>query len=241
MLRGLGFSLQPNAKVPEGRQHEDRDAQFDYLNQRVSEHIAAGQPVISVDTKKKELVGAFKNGRREYQPTGTPAPTNVHDFMDKELVKAIPYGVYDVATNTGWVSVGTDHNTAAFAVATLRRWWDTIGHRRYPHADRLLICADVAAPTATGSAPGRPNWPASPPKPGWPSPSAISPGHHQMEQDRTPAVLPDHHGLARPAAAQPPHDHRPDQEHHHYHRADRPLCPGHRPVPHRHQVHGRRR
>ena len=142
MLRAMGFSLQANAKVIEGRQHEDRDAQFDYLNRCVGEHIAAGQPVISVDTKKKELVGEFKNGGREYQPQGSPVPTNVHDFMDKELGKAIPYGVYDVSTNTGWVSVGTDHDTSAFAVATLRRWWDTIGRRRYPHADRLLICAD---------------------------------------------------------------------------------------------------
>ena len=142
MLRAMGFSLQANAKVIEGRQHEDRDAQFDYLNRCVGEHIAAGQPVISVDTKKKELVGEFKNGGREYQPKGSPVPTNVHDFMDKELGKAIPYGVYDVSTNTGWVSVGTDHDTSAFAVATLRRWWDTIGRRRYPHADRLLICAD---------------------------------------------------------------------------------------------------
>ncbi len=142
MLRAMGFSLQGNAKVIEGRQHEDRDAQFRYLNQCVSEHLAAGQPVISVDTKKKELVGEFKNGGREYQPKGTPVPTNVHDFIDKDLGKAIPYGIYDVSANTGWVSVGTDHDTSAFAVATLRRWWDTIGRHRYPHADRLQICAD---------------------------------------------------------------------------------------------------
>jgi hypothetical protein len=143
MLRAMGFSLQANAKVIEGRQHEDRDAQFRYLNQCVGEHITAGQPVISVDTKKKELVGEFANGGREYQPKGSPVPTNVHDFMDKELGKAIPYGVYDVTTNTGWVSVGTEHDTAAFAVATLHRWWDAIGRRRYPHAGRLLICADA--------------------------------------------------------------------------------------------------
>jgi hypothetical protein len=142
MLAAMGFSLQANAKVIEGRQHQDRDAQFDYLNGRVGEHIAAGQPVISVDTKKKEPVSEFTNGGREYRTTSSPVPTNVHDFMDKELGKAIPYGVYDVATNTGWVSVGTDHDTCAFAVATLRRWWDTIGQRRYPQADRLLICAD---------------------------------------------------------------------------------------------------
>jgi hypothetical protein len=147
MLRAMGFSLQGNAKVIEGRQHEDRDAQFGYLNQCVSEHVEAGQPVISVDTKKKELVGEFKNGGREDQPQGAPVPTNVHDFMDKELGKAIPYGIYDVSANAGWVTVGTDHDTSAFAVQTLRRWWDTIGRHRYPHANQLLICADGGGST----------------------------------------------------------------------------------------------
>jgi len=142
MLRALGFSLQANTKVTEGRQHEDRDAQFRYLAAQVAEHAGAGQPVVSVDAKKKELVGAFKNGGREYQPTGAPEEVNVHDFPDKELGKAIPYGIYDVSANTGWVSVGVDHDTSAFAVATLRDWWDTIGRSRYPAADRLLICAD---------------------------------------------------------------------------------------------------
>jgi transposase len=142
MLRAMGFSLQGNAKAIEGRQHEDRDAQFGYLNQCVSEHVEAGQPVISVDTKKKELVGEFTNGGREYQPQGSPERVNVHDFMDKELGKAIPYGIYDVSANAGWVSVGTDHDTSAFAVHTLRRWWDTIGKDRYRHATKLLICAD---------------------------------------------------------------------------------------------------
>ncbi len=142
MLRGMGFSLQANAKAIEGSQHEDRDAQFGYLNLRVSEHVEAGQPVVSVDTKKKELVGEFKNGGREYQPEGSPERVNVHDFMDKELGKAIPYGIYDVTANAGWVSVGTDHDTSAFAVQTLRRWWQTVGKGRYPHANQLLICAD---------------------------------------------------------------------------------------------------
>jgi hypothetical protein len=142
MLASLGFSLQGNAKVTEGNQHADRDAQFRYLAAQVAEHAEAGQPVVSVDAKKKELVGAFKNGGREYAPTGTPEQVNVHDFPDKELGKAIPYGIYDVSANTGWVSVGTDHDTSAFAVATLRTWWDTIGRARYPGADRLLICAD---------------------------------------------------------------------------------------------------
>jgi hypothetical protein len=142
MLADLGFSLQGNSKVLEGSGHVDRDEQFRYLQQQVTEHAAAGQPVISVDTKKKELVGNYKNGGKEYQPVKSPEKVNVYDFPDKELGKAIPYGIYDVSANTGWVSVGTDHDTSAFAVATLRRWWDTIGKTRYPDADRLLICAD---------------------------------------------------------------------------------------------------
>ncbi|MCA1682303.1 MAG: ISAzo13 family transposase, partial [Actinobacteria bacterium] len=142
MLRAQGFSLQANAKVTEGRQHVDRDAQFGYLNAQVSEHLRAGAAVLSVDTKKKELVGEFHNGGREYQPQGSPVRVNVHDFPDPELGKAIPYGIYDIAANTGWVSVGADHDTSAFAVATLRRWWTTVGAHRYPDTDRLLICAD---------------------------------------------------------------------------------------------------
>jgi hypothetical protein len=138
----MGFSLQGNAKVVDGNQHADRDAQFGYLNSQVCQHLAAGQPVVSVDTKKRELVGDFKNGGREYQPTGRPEEVNVHDFPDKELGKAIPYGVYDVSANTGWVSVGTDHDTSAFAVQTLRSWWDSVGRARHPAAERLLICAD---------------------------------------------------------------------------------------------------
>jgi Rhodopirellula transposase DDE domain len=142
MLRAQGYSLQANAKVSEGRQHVDRDAQFGYLNSAVIDHLAAGAPVLSVDTKKKELVGQFHNGGREYQPKGSPVRVNVHDFPDKELGKAIPYGIYDLAANTGWVSVGADHDTSAFAVQTLRRWWNTVGAHRYPDTDRLLICAD---------------------------------------------------------------------------------------------------
>lgn len=134
MLRADGFSLQANSKVQEGHQHADRDAQFRYLARQVGEHAAAGQPVISVDCKRKELVGEFKNAGREYQPAGRPELVNVHDFLDKELGKTIPYGIYDVSDNTGWVTVGTDHDTSAFAVATLRSWWTTVGHARYPNA-----------------------------------------------------------------------------------------------------------
>src|ERR1022692_661614 len=142
MLAAMGFSLQGNAKVAEGRQHAGRDAQFGYLNDQVTAHLAAGQPVVSVDAKKKENVGDFANGGREYQPKGQPERVNVHDFPGKDLGNALPYGIYDLSANAGWVSVGTDHDTSAFAVATLRTWWDTIGKARYPGAGRLLICAD---------------------------------------------------------------------------------------------------
>jgi transposase len=143
LLRGEGFSLQGNVKTLEGRQHPDRDAQFGYLNEQARAHRDAGQPVISVDTKKKELVGEFKNSGREWRPAGEPVKVGVHDFPDKELGKAIPYGIYDVAADSGWVNVGTDHDTAAFAVASIRRWWQAAGHDEYPQATRLLITADA--------------------------------------------------------------------------------------------------
>jgi hypothetical protein len=142
LLRGLGYSLQANAKTREGAAHPDRDAQFVYLAGQVRAYLDAAQPVVSVDTKKKELVGRYKNGGREGQPKGSPEQVNTHDFPGPEG-KAIPYGVYDVAANEGWVSVGKDHDTAAFAVATLRRWWQGMGAVAYPNADRLLICADA--------------------------------------------------------------------------------------------------
>jgi hypothetical protein len=142
LLHEAGYSLQANAKTIEGGQHPDRDAQFGYLNTQAQAHMAAGDPVISVDTKKKELVGAYKNAGREWSPAGQPEPVKVHDFIDPTLGKANPYGVYDVAADTGWVSVGTDHDTAAFAVATIARWWQAVGTRTYPAASGLLICAD---------------------------------------------------------------------------------------------------
>jgi transposase len=142
LLHALGYSLQSNRKTLEGRQHPDRDAQFQYLNRRVKACQRQGQPVVSVDTKKKELVGQFRNGGREWQPIGQPERVEVHDFPDKALGKVIPYGVYDLAANTGWVSVGVDHDTAEFAVETLRRWWHHMGHEAYPQATRLLLTAD---------------------------------------------------------------------------------------------------
>jgi Rhodopirellula transposase DDE domain len=142
LLRDMHYSLQANRKTKEGSTHPDRHAQFAYINERIKAFQARGQPVISVDTKKKELVGDFKNGGREWQPVGEPEHVRVYDFQDKELGKAIPYGVYDVTTNTGWVSVGMDHDTAEFAVATMQQWWRQMGVSTYPEATELLIIAD---------------------------------------------------------------------------------------------------
>src|SRR5688572_25472080 len=142
LLDRAGYSLQAPAKTVEGHQHPDRDAQFRYLNEQVKTFLGAGQPVVSVDAKKKELVGAFRNGGREWQPRGQPEQVNVHDFPDPRVGKAIPYGIYDVGRNTGWVTVGQDHDTASFAVTSLRRWWQAVGASTYPAAERLLICAD---------------------------------------------------------------------------------------------------
>jgi transposase len=140
LLREEGFSLQGNAKTIEGAQHPDRDAQFRYLNEQARDHRDAGDPVISVDTKKKELIGDYKNAGHEWRPAGQPVRVNTHDFPG-QAEKAIPYGIYDTAANTGWVTIGTDHDTAAFAVASIRRWWQAAG-RHYPRARRLLITAD---------------------------------------------------------------------------------------------------
>jgi len=141
-LRELGYSLQANRKTREGSKHVDRDAQFHYINDQATAFLAAAEPVISVDTKKKELVGDFKNSGREYRPQARPETVNVHDFIDPKLGRAVPYGVYDIADNKGWVSVGTDHDTASFAVHAIQRWWLSMGKARYPRARRLMITAD---------------------------------------------------------------------------------------------------
>jgi Rhodopirellula transposase DDE domain len=142
LLRGMGYSLQANSKTREGSNHIDRDAQFRYINDQAVDFLGADQPVISVDTKRKELVGNFKNGGREWRPKGEPELVNVHDFIDPKLRRAVPYGVYDINANVGWVSVGTDHDTAAFAVNAIRRWWSTMGSKRHAKAKRLMITAD---------------------------------------------------------------------------------------------------
>jgi Rhodopirellula transposase DDE domain len=142
LLKQQKFSLQGNRKTREGDSHPDRDAQFAYINASVTRMLAGQEPVISVDTKKKELVGDFKNGGREWRPRGDPEEVRVHDFLIKELGRAVPYGVYDLAANEGWVSVGIDHDTAAFAVQTIRSWWHNVGHQQYPGASCLTITAD---------------------------------------------------------------------------------------------------
>lgn len=142
LLHELGYSLQANRKVLEGTDHPDRNAQFEFISEQTTQQLMAGNPVISVDTKKKELVGAYKNNGTTWCPEGKPEQVKVHDFVDKELGRANPYGVYDMGSNTGWVSVGTDHDTASFAVETIRRWWGTMGRQCYPAASELMITAD---------------------------------------------------------------------------------------------------
>jgi hypothetical protein len=142
LLKADGYSLQGNRKTKEGSSNPDRNAQFEYINMTVRRFQKRGQPVISVDTKKKELIGEFKNSGREWQPKGKPEEVNVHDFPDKNLGKAIPYGVFDLTKNEGWVSVGIDHDTAQFAVQAIGRWWKKMGSKRYPNANELLITAD---------------------------------------------------------------------------------------------------
>lgn len=142
LLAELGYSLQGNRKTTEGTSHRDRDAQFHYIHGQVQAFQGRGQPVVSVDTKKKELVGDFKNGGQEWRPKGNPERVRTHDFVDKVLGKVNPYGVYDPVANVGWVSVGVDHDTAEFAVETLRRWWEKMGRVRYPAATEVLVTAD---------------------------------------------------------------------------------------------------
>jgi hypothetical protein len=151
LLHAMGYSLQANQKTREGTRHPDRNAQFEYINRCVSVQIATGQPAISVDTKKKELVGDFKNGGREWRPQGEPEKVRVHDFLIEELGKVAPYGVYDLQRNQGWVSLGISHDTAAFAVASIARWWKRMGRQAYPRGRTLLITADSGGSNSSRS------------------------------------------------------------------------------------------
>jgi hypothetical protein len=152
----IGYSRKPNRKSQEGKQHEDRDAQFEHINAAAIEFQEGNAPVISVDTKKKELIGNFKNAGTDYRPAKCPDEVLTHDFIDKEKGKAVPYGIYDIGANQGWVSVGVDHDTSEFAVATITRWWIDVGKPRYPNARSIMITADAGDATATGYGYG--NW-----------------------------------------------------------------------------------
>lgn len=151
VLRGEGYSLQGNRKTKEGQQHPDRNKQFEYIDRKVSAFIEGNQPAISIDTKKKELVGKFKNGGREWRPEKNPLNVNTHDFPEEGVGKAIPYGVYDIARNEGWVSVGITHDTAEFATESIYRWWHEMGRKRYPKAQSLMITADAGGSNAARS------------------------------------------------------------------------------------------
>ena len=210
LLHRLGYRLQSPRKRQEGATHPDRNAQFEHINQTADEHLTAGQPVISVDTKKKELVGNFKNGGREWQPKGTPPAVLVHDFPTDAEGKAIPYGVYDMARNEAWVSVGWDHDTPAFAVASIRHWWHQMGCGAYPEATTLFITAD-----AGGSNGYR-----------------LRAWKHELQQladetgltiqDRAPALLSHHGELARHPADDVRDHRRPHRERPDSHRAPGP-------------------
>lgn len=151
LLHQMGYSLQANVKTVEGRDHPDRNAQFEYINEQSQRFLGQGSPVISVDTKKKELVGNFSNGGQEWQPQGEPEKTLLHDFADKELGKAVPYGIYDVGQNQGWVSVGLDHDTAEFAMDSILSWWKYMGSKTYPQATELLVLADAGGSNSSRS------------------------------------------------------------------------------------------
>ena len=204
LLNADGYSLQSNRKTREGKSHPDRNAQFEFINLAVQQWQQRGQPVISVDTKKKELVGPFKNGGREWQPKGEPQQVRVHDFLDKELGKAIPYGVYDLSANQGWVSVGIDHDTAQFAAQAIRRWWKKMGARRYGNARELLITADGGGSNASRSRLWKVVLQDLAQHLGMPIQVChFPPGNQQMEQNRTSHVLSHYSKLAWSPAGQP--------------------------------------
>ena len=222
LLRYLNYSLQGNRKTLEGSHTPDRDAQFNYLNAQVAASLAAGEPAISVDTKKKELVGDFKNAGCELRPKGDPEPVRVHDFKIPELGRAVPYGVYDIAGNTGWVSVGIDHDTAGFAVNAIRRWWQSMGRARYPAASSLLVTADCGSSNGARVRLWKRELQALANQLGLAITVCHLPARHQqMEQDRAPAVLVHHPELARQAAGQLPDDRATDRRNHNPHRIER--------------------
>ena len=205
LLHELGYSLQANRKTLEGKQHPDRDAQFKHINRRVRAFQRQRQPVVSVDTKKKELVGPFENAGREWRPRKQPEPVRVHDFPDKVLGKAIPYGVYDLTRDAGWVSVGIDHDTASFAVETLRRWWRRMGCVSYPAARRLLITADGGGSNGSRNRLWKRELQQLADETGLPDFGVpLSAWDEQVEQDGAPDVLPHYGELSLISRSQKP-------------------------------------
>ena len=230
LLKRMGYSLQANRKTSEGADHPDRDAQFKHINDTVERAIERGQPAISVDTKKRELVGDFKAVGRELEPKGKPVEVRTHDFKDKDLGHAIPYGIYDLQNDEGWVNVGIDRDTAQFAAASIRGWWESLGKQRFPDAKELTITADAGGSNsyrtrlwkvelqkladATGLSDHRLPLPAR---------------HEQVEQDRASPVQLHLDQLARQAADQPRGHHQPDHRHDDQHRTEG-LRPTRRPT-----------
>ena len=224
LLAAAGYSLQANRKTREGPAHPDRDAQFRYINQQVRRCQAARQPVISVDTKKKELVGDFKNGGRQWRPKGQPTRVRVHDFLIPEQGKAIPYGVYDLTRNAGWVSVGIDHDTARFAARTIRRWWQKMGRPVYPRARSVLITADAGG--SNGSRVRLWKWELQQ----LANRTGLTltvchfpPGTSKWNKDRASPVLVHQHQLARAAPGESGRDREPHRLHAHHGRPARAL------------------
>ena len=236
LLKRAGYSLQGNAKTVEGRQHPDRDAQFRYITTQVAAFQASGDPVISVDAKKKELVGNFANTGVEWMPAGAPERVNVHDFADKDLGKATPYGIYDVTANAGWVNVGTDADTGAFAVESIRRWWQTVGQQAYPRATRLLITADSGGSNGSRLRLWKTELATLAAQAGLEITVVhLPPGHVQVEPDRAPPVQPYLDELARASADLPRSDHRDDRGRQDQDRPEGPGRPRHRHLPQGHQ------
>ena len=214
LLKAQNFSLQANRKTREGGGHADRDAQFVHINASVTAALADQQPVISVDTKKKELVGDFKNAGREWRPQGDPETVRVHDFLIEELGRAVPYGIYDIAANAGWVSVGIDHDTSAFAVQTIRNWWHSVGAKRYPQAKYLTITADGGGSNGSRVRLWKRELQVLSSELGIDiRVHHLPPGTQQMEQDRAQVVLVHPHELASQAAGELPGHRRSDQRH----------------------------
>jgi len=215
LLKAEHYSLQANRKTREGSAHPDRDAPCGYINQQALVALREGRPVVSGDTQKKELGGEFKNSGQEWHPQGRAPQVKVHDFPDKKLGKAVPYGVYDLAHDEGWVSVGTNHDTAEFAAASIGRWWREMGRKRFPKAQRLMVTADGGGSNSSRTAGlGRP-------VPVGIAGLPFSAGDQQVEQDRASAVLLHHPELARPAPDQLSGDCEPDCQHHLNHGFDR--------------------